>query len=138
VGYLTEGMHQPSLIRREDGKKVAQWMLSGMICVLSSNYKTFQCNLCNISIVTDVLIVGGVPEGNYTTMVSSHSTHQSQITAHRTHAYTTGPSYTTTNGETSGNYQLQCHDNIGTCYLINQLRMIINHQIYRLSPTKPR
>jgi hypothetical protein len=45
------------------------------------------------------IMIGGVPEGNYTTMVSSHSTHQSQITAHRTHAYTTGPSYTTANGE---------------------------------------
>jgi len=69
LGYLTEGMHQPSQVRREDGKQVAQWMLSG-----------------------------GVPEGNYTTMVSSHSTHQSQITAHRTHAYTTGPAYTTATG----------------------------------------
>ena len=38
VGYLTEGMtmHQPSLVRREEGEKVAQWMLSGRISIFLS------------------------------------------------------------------------------------------------------
>jgi len=68
LGYLTEGLHQPGQ-RREEGKQAAQWMLSG-----------------------------GVQDGNYTTMTTTHPTHQSQITAHRTHAYTTGPAYTTATG----------------------------------------
>ena len=42
--------------------------------------------------------IGGVQDGNYTTMTTTHPTHQSQITAHRTHAYTTGPAYTTATG----------------------------------------
>ena len=36
VGYLTEGKHQPSLVRREEGEKVAQWMLSGRISIFLS------------------------------------------------------------------------------------------------------
>ena len=36
VGYLTEGMHQPSLVSREEGKQVAHWMLSGRISIFLS------------------------------------------------------------------------------------------------------